>query len=164
MRLKKGAKEQNARKQDRLVECPQPQLKLLLWKPASPWRLLSWKERKTVTLGKKNAEKKSDKTWEWEEGCWGLEGRKAIDGQADGGDIRWCQMRPPTERTAAACCFLAHQYEQERNEHLTVMNWGRMAAAKRLLRDILISVNVWPNILNHFHRIRAHNHPVYSDA
>lgn len=93
-----------------------------------------------------------------------LEGEKS-DRRAGGWGRHPLMPDAPTDRaTAAACCFLAHQYEQERNEHLTVMNWGRMAAAKRLLRDILISVNVWPNILNHFHRIRAHNHPVYSDA
>lgn len=50
-------------------------------------------------------------------------------------------------------------HEQEGNERLTIMKWGRIAAAKRLLRDIVIAANVGLNIMNHFHRITAHNHP-----
>lgn len=89
--------------------------------------------------------------------------KKGAEGQDDrkqSGQAR--RVSSPTAEAAAfrngialTTCFLAHQNERERNEHLTIMNWRRTAAAKRLLRDILIAVKVWLNIMNHFHRIRA---------
>lgn len=81
-----------------------------------------------------------------------------ISGQADEGDILGCfdaRCAHQLSEVVPPAAFWQVRYQQESNERLPIMNRGRIAAAKRLLRDILIAVNVWLNIMSHFHRIRA---------
>lgn len=87
------------------------------------------------------------------EGCWGWEGREAIDGQVDGGDI------PPTEPLLLPAGF---RHVDMNKKVMSAGNWGRIAAAKRLLlRDILIAANIWLNIMKHFHRITVRDKPFH---
>lgn len=81
-----------------------------------------------------------------------------ISGQADGGDILGCFDARCAHRLSEVllpAAFWHICYQQESNERLPIMNRGRIAAAKRLRRHILIAVNVWLNIMSHFHRMRA---------
>lgn len=128
-----------------------------LWKTASPWQLLSWKKRKTVMLEKKNA---GGRVIKYENELRAVEAQRSRQmGELSSAClILCCQTCPLTEWSVAAHCLFGTSVWTRRQWPFN-KNETRIAAAKRLLRDIWIAVNVWLDVMNHFHRITSHHHP-----